>query len=1117
MRRGWLQGRMQAAAAEAENTEKSAQKEMQKRQCPAAQKRAQQGKKTVEKCIVFQEKIWYTSAMNSDSFSCTERMEKVMLVKPYFEDLTALHVGTEPNRAYYIPASKEGRFFLDREGSDRFQSLNGQWKFRYVPSIYEMDDPFYEEGNGLEGFREVPVPGMWQMYGEDGHQYTNVRYPFPIDPPYVPRENPCGAYVREFDYEELPQAPEVYLNFEGVDSCFYVWLNGSFVGYSQVSHSTSEFKVTRFLRKGTNRLAVLVLKWCDGSYLEDQDKFRMSGIFRDVFLLRRPKEGIWDYRVKAAPVEGGAGKFAEGAGGFKGSAGNFEGGAGKFEAEFSFLGEEKVAEYRLVDPEGKTVLEGSCGEGKVCAEIPHVRYWDAENPWLYTLVLTTADEVICDRVGFREIHVSGGVLYINGVPVKFHGVNRHDSDPHTGFVISPEQMERDLQLMKEHNVNAIRTSHYPNSPQYYHLYDEYGFYVIDEADNESHGTDKRYKKVDDWRTHVEDWGRLIADNPDFIEATVDRTRRCVERDKNRPSVVIWSMGNECAYGCTFEAALRWTKEFDDTRLLHYESARYISKDRKYDRAILDLYSRMYPSMEEIHEYFQKKHKNPYLMCEYAHAMGNGPGDLEDYFQIIHQYPGMCGGFVWEWCDHAVEAGTDSHGRTKFLYGGDSGEFPHDGNFCVDGLVSPDRIPHGGLREFKHVYRPARLAEVDVEKKELVFVNYLDFTDLKDYADIRLTFVKNGREECSQTISLTEAIPPHEMGRVSFDLEIVPEGKSFLQVEYLLKKDWGLLKAGFSLGGEEWQLSDDLDAGRRQALPDGIQAADGMDETGLAEILVTEEGHCIVLSGEDFTYCYDIFKGVFVSMEKGGKPVLMAPMEYNVWRAPTDNDRRIRQVWQEAGYDRVVVRTYETSWEKSGEQVEIATSLSLAAIFLQPFLRIQVRWTVDRAGVVRMKLDAKKDPEFPFLPRFGLRLFLPKAMSQATYCGMGPEESYIDKHQSCRHGIFAGSAESFYVPYIKPQENGSRYDCDYVSIFGGGLRLFAAGEREICFNLSVYTQEELTERGHRFELEESPYTVLCLDYAQSGIGSNSCGPELLEKYRFDEEEFSYGLLLAVEQE
>ena len=1047
--------------------------------------------------------MWYTSAAeyftmmpgSNDARSQHHTFMKgrkiCMIVKPYFEDLTALHIGTEPNRAYYIPASGEGMFFCRREESDRFQSLNGQWKFRYEPSIYEMNDCFYEEGYDLKAFREVTVPGMWQMYGVDRNQYTNVRYPFPLDPPYVPRENPCGAYVREFTYEEIPEAPEVYLNFEGVDSCFYVWLNGNFVGYSQVSHSTSEFKVTRFLKKGMNSLAVLVLKWCDGSYLEDQDKFRMSGIFRDVFLLKRPREGIRDYKIKAAPTENGGGYF---------------------EAELSFFGEEREAGYRLEDPAGQIVLEGTCTDGRICGNLEKAEYWDAENPRLYTLVLTTKNEVICDRVGFREIHVSGGVLYINGVPVKFHGVNRHDSDPHTGFVISPEQMERDLRLMKEHNVNAIRTSHYPNSPQYYHLFDEYGFYVIDEADNESHGTDKRYKKVDDWKTHVETWGRLIADNPAFTEATVDRTRRCVERDKNRPSVVIWSMGNECAYGCTFEAALHWTKEYDDTRLLHYESARYISNERKYDRAILDLYSRMYPSMEEIHQYFTRKHKNPYLMCEYSHAMGNGPGDLEDYFQIIHEYPGMCGGFVWEWCDHAVEDGTDRHGRTKFLYGGDSGEFPHDGNFCVDGLVSPDRIPHGGLREFKHVYRPARITAADMEKKEISFRNYMDFTDLKDLADIKITFVKDGEIMGSEVLSLEDSILPGETGSVSFSLDFVPEGKSFIQAEYLLKKDWSLLKKGFSLGAEEWKLSDAPKKAENPVLASRIKDADSA-----GDIQVSEEGHTIVLSGQDFVYRYDTYKGVFSAMEKGGKPVIMEPMEYNVWRAPTDNDRRIRLVWEEAGYDRMTVRTYETSWEKKDGNVEIITALSLAAIFIQPFLRIQARWTVNGAGVVTMNLDVKKDPEFPFLPRFGLRMFLPKDRNQARYCGMGPEESYVDKHQSCRHGIFEGSAESFYVPYIKPQENGSRYDCDYVEVSGDGLSLFAAGSREICFNLSCYTQEELTKKAHRFELEESPYTVLCLDYAQSGIGSNSCGPDLLEKYRFDEEEFSWELTLVPEAE
>lgn len=486
-----------------------------------------------------------------------------MQIPGYFEDMNYLHVNTEPDRAYYIPASGKGCYFLDREKSDRFLLLSGSWQFQYFESVYDLPQEFWKEGAGKG--KEVQVPAVWQSYGVDGNQYINTRYPFPFDPPYVPRENPCGLYERSFEYKCCLDAPEAFLNFEGVDSCFYVWINGIFVGYSQVSHSTSEFHITRYLKEGENRLTVLVLKWCDGSYLEDQDKLRMSGIFRDVYVLRRPKEAVRDYFIRPYIRENGA----------------------EVCMELSFYGNSRPdGRIRVLDPEGKAVWEQSWNEtadrDQIRFYLENCRLWTAETPWLYTVEIQTEKEWITDRFGIREISVENGVLFINKTPVKFHGVNRHDSDPVTGYAISRQQMERDLKLMKEHNVNAVRTSHYPNSPQYYHLFDEMGFYVMDEADNESHGTDKVFKKVDDWDTHVKKWNRTIADNPAYTEAVLDRTRRCVERDKNHASVLMWSMGNESAYGCAFEAAMAWTKERDDTRLCHYEGARYVPDVKKYD-------------------------------------------------------------------------------------------------------------------------------------------------------------------------------------------------------------------------------------------------------------------------------------------------------------------------------------------------------------------------------------------------------------------------------------------------------------------------------------------------------------------------------------------------------
>lgn len=1008
-----------------------------------------------------------------------------MIVPKYYEDLRVLHKNVMPNRAYYIPASeKMDNLVEEREKSDRFMLLSGEWRFRYFNSIYDVEEEFFRDGYDTAGFQRITVPGVWQNYGCDSHQYTNVRYPFPLDPPYVPHANPCGAYVRTFVYHKEQKAPKAFLNFEGVDSCFYVWVNGSFAGYSQVSHSTSEFDVTDMLREGENTLSVLVLKWCDGSYMEDQDKFRMSGIFRDVYLLRRPEEGVFDYFVKAKPYNG-----------YK---------DGRIEITFTFLNRQVPVAVKIFDKEGMLAAQGNAVAGEMALEIRDARLWNAECPYLYTMALETENEVITDYVGIREIHTEGKILYINGTTVKFHGTNRHDSDPVTGFVISLEKIMKDLRLMKAHNINAIRTSHYPNDPRFYYLYDRLGFYVIDEADNESHGTVEAYlpesEDGDLWRKC---WGERIADNPAFIEATVDRTRRCVERDKNRPSVVIWSMGNECAYGCTFESALKWTKDFDNTRLTHYESALYHPEKRKYDFDCLDVYSRMYPSVEDIHKYFEEDGTKPFIMCEYCHAMGNGPGDLEDYFQVIQQYEGACGGFIWEWCDHAIDMGKSVAGRKIYAYGGDFGEYPNDGNFCMDGLVYPDRTPHTGLMEFKNVHRPARIVKWNQDKKELLLHNYMDFLNLKDYLTIGYEVVcdgivvQNGRIEDTGILD----IPAHQEKRVPISFEVPKKGKCFLKVTYYLKEASVILPAGFSLGFEEVVI--ETGENKNQEVEELF-----IDVEKEAEFHVWEDDCVVVVSAPEFKYTYDKLAGIFKEMVYHNHSLLQRPMAYNIWRAPTDNDRNIKNKWKNAGYDRTVARAYRTSVESIKDKVEIKTLLSIGAVHLQKVLDVEAHWTIGPSGIVDVKMEVKKKPEFPYLPRFGVRLFLPKSMEKVTYCGIGPVESYIDKKWAGYHGVFHSNVRAMYEDYIMPQENGSHFDCDYVVVHGKGATLTVAGEETFSFNVSVYTQEELTKKTHNYQLEESPYTVLCLDYRQSGIGSNSCGPSLAEQYQLNEENFCF---------
>lgn len=1021
-----------------------------------------------------------------------------MIVPKYYENLNVLHKNTMPNRAYYIPASaKMDKPVERREESDRFMLLSGQWKFRYFDSIYEIKEEFYQEGYPTEGFDTVTVPGVWQNYGYDRHQYTNTRYPFPMDPPFVPHANPCGEYVRTFTYHKDEKAPKAFLNFEGVDSCFYVWINGVFTGYSQVSHSTSEFDVTDLLKEGENTLAVLVLKWCDGSYFEDQDKFRMSGIFRDVYLLKRPKEGIYDYFVKAFPSPD-----------YKN---------GTVEISFHYQNQPVDTSVTLLDRGGKVAAEGLVKDGKISFYIEKAHLWSAETPYLYTLLLETADEAITDYVGIREIHTKDGVLYINGVKVKFRGTNRHDSDPVTGFAISMPQIMKDLKLMKEHNINAIRTSHYPNAPMFYYLYDRLGFYVIDEADNESHGTVDIYFPDTDWERRRRRWNEAIADNPVYTEATLDRTKRCVERDKNRPSVVIWSMGNECAYGCTFEEALKWTKEFDSTRLTHFESALHTSKKRKYDFSNIDLYSRMYPSLEEIHDYLREDGTKPFVMCEYCHAMGNGPGDLEDYFRLIQQHDKVCGGFIWEWCDHAIETGKSINGKKKYAYGGDHKEHPHDGNFCMDGLVYPDRRPHTGLLEFKNVHRPARVISFHQDKKELVLKNHMDFLNLKDYITMEYEVICDGAVTEKGKVENQELlnIPAHAEKTIPLNFRTPEKGKCFLKVSYHLKQETEILPSGFMLGFEEVavETNENMNQKVKQIFSgnfgEDIEIYGNREDNKNQEIKVEEDDCRLIISNSAFSYTYDKLTGVFLEMVYRNHSLLERPMEYNIWRAPTDNDRIIKQNWIDAQYDRTIARAYTTNVTVIENKIKIETVLSISAIYIQRILDIKACWTIGADGIVDVELDVKKNPEFPFLPRFGLRMFLPKSMEKVTYCGIGPTESYIDKKWAGWHGIFHTNVKAMHEDYIRPQENGSHHDCDYVSVYGEKSALSIAGTETFAFNASVYTQEELTKKGHNYELEESPYTVLCVDYRQSGIGSNSCGPRLLEKYQLNDEIFRFG--------
>jgi beta-galactosidase len=1004
--------------------------------------------------------------------------ECMMKLEKYYEDPSVLHVGTMANRAYYIPYEQQMKGViprgLDREDSKRIIILSGAWDFCYYSNSYEIPDDFFAEDFDSSHFDSVNVPDCWQFNGYDGHQYTNVRYPFPYDPPYVPSENPCGTYVRNFVVPKDAEGKTLFLNFEGVDSCFYVWINGEFVGYSQVSHSTSEFDVSEYTRIGENHIAILVMKWCDGSYLEDQDKFRQSGIFRDTYLLIRDDNHLRDFFVRSYVAD----DLAQ----------------ATVKVDLEFFKEPLPVTCILYDTDGVTEIAGEISDNTVELSIKNPKLWNAEQPQLYTLILRVGEEEICQKVAVRKVAIKDGIIRINNVKVKFKGVNRHDSDPFTGPVISIEQARKDMRIMKQHNVNAIRTSHYPNSPWFTQLCDELGFYVIDEADIESHGTTTIYGG-----SHLTTYGK-IAQMDIFYHQIIDRVQRCVIRDKNFGSVIFWSMGNESGYSKAFEDAGRWIKEYDDTRLTHYEGSIHETGSHKNDISMLDVYSNMYESIEQSQEYLANpENTKPYIFCEFIHAMGTGPGDIEDYFELIYAEDRICGGFVWEWCDHAVYMGKAVNGKDKFYYGGDFGEFPHDGNFCMDGLVYPNRKPSTSLKEYKNVIRPLRASFCDDEKKIIVFENKMDFVNPKDFLKASYVLECNGKPIATgEFVDLD--ISPHGTRKVAIDYTLPKtDGIIYLNITYELLQDSWYATAGDVVGFDQLQVH----SGCFMNDVLGLQAG---------KIAVEEDEKYIVIQGASFRYVFNKWTGTFDSLVNNQYSYLEQPMEFNIWRAPIDNDRKVKHDWVEAGYNRHTVRAYATKVEQ-GDGVVITSELAIGAIFIQRILEIKNIWTIQADGTLKVEIKGVRNTEMPFLPRFGLRMFLPEELTKAEYFGYGPHESYIDMHRSSYVSLFHQEVKEMHEDYIRPQENSSHYGCKYVQVaskFGRKMAVFT--EDEFSFNLSQYTQEELESKSHNFALETSGNTVLCLDYKQSGVGSNACGPELIKKYRLDEEEIRFEFVM-----
>jgi len=1000
----------------------------------------------------------------------------MFFIEKYWENPSRLHVNCEKPHAYFIPFEDQCKAQKGiRDDSAFFRSLNGSWKFKYHDTVYDVEDGFYRDDYDTTGWDDLIVPSNWQMHGYDKPHYTNVNYPFPCDPPFVPDNNPAGIYVRDFNINNM-NGKDAYLVFEGVDSCFYVWVNGNFVGYSQVSHMTSEFNITRYIRAGKNRIAVMVLKWCDGSYLEDQDMWRLSGIFREVYLLTRDKVHISDVFVKTDLNKG----FSEAI----------------LKCEIKTAGSTTCAlshfKFVLKDTNDKTLSEQGIDlshKGNLVFKVTSPELWSAETPNLYKLLLYSGEEVILLKIGFRKIEIRDSVILVNGRAVKFKGVNRHDSHPELGHNVPVYHMKNDLHLMKRHNINAIRTSHYPNDPRFVEFCDELGFYLIDEADLETHGT------------YVAGDASMISRDPRFEEAYLDRMQRMVERDKNHVCIVMWSLGNESGYGENHIKMAEWTKSRDNTRLLHYEGAFSPHGKHELDTSCLDVYSRMYPDISWIADEFLKNgnEKRPLILCEYSHAMGNGPGDLKDYWDLIYKNPNLAGGFVWEWTDHSVKTKTPG-GLDYYAYGGDFGDKPNDGNFCIDGLVYPDRTPHKGLLEMKNVIAPVRTEAVDLKSGEIRITNLYDFTSLS-HLILKWKVEKDGEVVDSGMLDNIR-IAPQKFKTISlpYTLPEIPDGRYFLTVTYTRKTGIVWAEAGFEVCFKQFEL------------PVGKVKKVTLGRSDMPSIHVAQTEKEIIIKGADFKYKFDRHYGSFTSIEYNGIKMISSKPKFNIWRAPTDNDRNIKRKWMTEGFDSIDIHTYSVTIASEDERhISICTDFSLGSYSKIPVTRTGSVWTVYGSGDILMETRVNVKKGVPFLPRFGLQLHMPKGNEFVEYFGYGPHESYIDKHRSTVKGRFKDSVDGMHENYLRPQENGSHYATEWAAVtnlLGAGL-LFI-GMDEFSFNTSHYTPEDITLANHPHELVKRDETILNIDYMMSGVGSNSCGPELLPQYRLSLPDFCFKL-------
>jgi len=953
---------------------------------------------------------------------------------PFLENPRAVGTNRLAPRASFTPyPSAEAA--LSAGPSERVIDLSGAWRFRLVPTVLEAPDALFGPEQSDAGWESLDVPSCWQMHGYGKPAYTNINYPFPVDPPRVPTDNPTGCYRRTVALPDAWAGQSVVLRFEGVDSAFTLFVNGTEIGNGKGSRVPTEFDVTAYVQSGENLIGVRVHQWSDGSYVEDQDMWWLSGIFREVSLIARPRTHLRDVFVRADY--------------------DHETGSGRLKIDADVVG----GTFRAWLLHGtETVWEGADQ-----ATIANVLPWSAEVPNLYTLLLVIGEEeAVALRVGFRSVRIVGDQILVNGKKVMFRGVNRHEHHPDLGRTVPPETALEDVLLMKRHNVNAVRTSHYPPHPRFLDLCDEYGLYVIDECDIETHGFE------------AADWRGNPSDEPLWEEAYLDRMKRMVERDKNHACVVMWSLGNEAGRGRNHATMAEWTRTRDD-RPIHYEG--------DHETRVADVFSRMYSSpadcdgigsrtiwQEGDPQMIAARNAKPFLLCEYAHAMGNGPGGLKEYWEVFERHQRMHGGFVWEWIDHGIRQHT-SEGVEFFAYGGDFGEAVHDANFVIDGLVFPNRTPSPGLLELKKVYEPVR---VSIDLDGIKFQNKNLFSDLSSLSG-RWRLLRDGREVESGTL-----IVPRDGGQMPLPTQVPQESG-----EWVLEVSLGLAEA------TPWAK-----AGHEVAWGQGVIAnrpAPATHPSGSLRI----EGTSLV--GGDFRLEFSRTHGELVGWHANGTELIVAGPRLDIWRAPTDNDRvgwiSVLKDWEKWGLDKAIYRLDDFKIDISEGEAVVIVAARLAPPVHRWGLTHRLRWTVRGDGSVRLEVEGELQDELPStLPRLGLEMRMPGAIERATWYGLGPGEAYVDTREAARLGVWDRTVDELHTPYVYPQENGNRHQVRWLDLrtaSGHGLRV--QGDPLFDFSASRYTAADLQRARHTSELVPRDFVTLRLDHRHQGIGSASCGP------------------------